>query len=155
MNKGLFKKRERRVSFLAFLLSGFFLCAATIVFNFWLVEMFLIRNEPLFFLESYRNYNFAFSLPLPKPLIYIIYGIVIWLLVDFVLKNGKTFSSSLRIAWLLVFCGAFINISERLLLGYVRDYFHFWRGYFNLADIYISLGLAIMFILSMKNKSEI
>lgn len=60
-----------------------------------------------------------------------------------------------RVLFFLIFitAGAFSNIVDRIIYGYVIDYFNFFKlNYFNLADIYILTGaiLYIFYILRQK-----
>ncbi len=48
------------------------------------------------------------------------------------------------LALVLIFCGAIANLIDRLRFGYVIDYIHFFNlNVFNLADIYIFLGILL------------
>src|ERR1700722_5314878 len=69
----------------------------------------------------FRNYVFAFSIPLPEPLIYIVYAIVLAAMVYYLINYHRQLSFLQKSAWLLIFTGAFLNIGERIYLGYVRD----------------------------------
>jgi signal peptidase II len=91
----------------------------------------------------FRNYNFAFSLVLPKPLIYLVYlallsALVYW----FVRKSEKTKTQYL--SFVLIFAGALSNILERLHQGYVIDFIHIHTGVLNLADFYILAGIGML-----------
>src|SRR4051812_9350598 len=80
----------------------------------------------------FRNGAFAFSIPLPTALIYIVYLIVLAAMAGYCAKNFRKFSVAQQWAWLLIFSGAVSNIAERLVLGYVRDFiyivFYKWTG---------------------------
>jgi len=97
----------------------------------------------------FHNSAFAFSLPIPTPLMYLIYLVVILGMVYYVFKNHGNFSIGANVAWTLIFAGAASNIGERIVLGYVRDFiyisFYRWTGVYNLADFYIILGIIILF----------
>ena len=104
--------------------------------------------------RKFLNYNFAFSLPVPQPLIYIIYAVVIGAIVYYVFKNHRRLNFLAKLAWTLIFAGAACNIIERIYLGYVRDFiyisFYKWTGVYNLADGYIILGIVILILQSRK-----
>ncbi len=108
-----------------------------------------------FIKRSFLNYNFAFSLPVPIILMYIIYAGVIAGMIYYVLKNRRRLSFFSKFAWTLIFAGAASNIGERIILGYVRDFiyisFYKWTGVYNAADGYIILGILILLFSSKKN----
>lgn len=109
--------------------------------------------------HQFLNRQFAFSLPLPNGLMFTIYAVVILGMVIYCTKNFRQFSFGQSLAWLLIFTGAALNVGERLVLGYVRDfiYIHFWKwvGVYNLADGYIIIGIVILFFSSGWNKKGI
>lgn len=49
-----------------------------------------------------------------------------------------------KLAWTLVFAGAISNVTERVVLGYVRDFIFIFGGILNLADLYILGGVFIL-----------
>ena len=105
--------------------------------------------------KIFENHKFAFSLPMPMLLIYFIYFVVLGAIVIYCKNNYRNFSSLQITAWILIFSGALSNISERFVLGYVRDWIYILTGIFNLADFCILLGVIILFfkfeILSSKS----
>ena len=71
------------------------------------------------------------------------------------LKNDRW----LAIAIALILGGALGNLYDRITLGYVVDFLHFyWRDYhfpaFNLADTAISIGAAMMILDLFRSKPE-
>jgi len=102
----------------------------------------------------FKNSAFAFSLPVPPALIYLIYFIVVAGMIYYVLKNHHRFSFASKVAWTLIFAGAASNIGERILLGYVRDFiyisFYKWTGVYNAADGYIIAGIILLLLSSTK-----
>jgi signal peptidase II len=129
---------------------------------FWLpgvflfIALILIDQVSKYFAKNiFRNYAFAFSLPVPSSFIYLIYAVVLGGMIYYVLKNNKNFSVFVKIAWTFIFAGALSNISERILLGFVRDFvyisFYKWTGIYNLADGYIILGIVIILFNQSKN----
>ena len=99
----------------------------------------------------FKNNQFAFSLPLPLWLIYIIYAVVLASIAFYVYKHHWGFGFYAKIAWVLIFAGALCNILERIALGFVRDFIYItlrqWTGVYNLADFYIILGIIILLFL--------
>jgi signal peptidase II len=100
--------------------------------------------------RQFHNAAFAFSLPVPVSLIYLIYVLVLGAMVYYLIKNYQRLPFASKLAWLIIFAGAISNIGERVMLGYVRDFifiiFYRWTGVYNLADGYILLGIIILFI---------
>ena len=124
-------------------------------FFLWLSFFALIVIDQLskhFVTRRFLNYNFAFSLPVPVSLMYVIYAAVIAGMIYYVLKNHRQFSFLTKFAWTLIFAGAISNIGERILLGYVRDFIYIslykWTGVYNAADGYIILGIVLLLIKS-------
>ena len=98
----------------------------------------------------FRNYAFAFSLPLPPAIIYFVYAAVLLAIVYYVAKNFREFAFVSYLAWTLIFAGAASNVAERLVLGYVRDFiyisFYRWTGVYNTADFYILTGIFLLLL---------
>ena len=92
----------------------------------------------------FPNANFAFSLPLPVWLMYVIYFLVLAGIAAYVKKNLRSLNPGQSLAWVCIFAGALSNVLERILLGYVRDWIYIWTGVFNLADGFIILGIFIL-----------
>lgn len=98
----------------------------------------------------FYNAAFAFSLPVPVWLIYVIYFFLLLAMTAYCAKHYARFDSAQILGWTLIFAGAFSNIGERLVLGFVRDWIYILSGVFNLADGYIIAGI----ILLLTNKSS-
>jgi lipoprotein signal peptidase len=124
--------------------SFFFLCL--IFFTSVIIDQ-LVKHLVL---KEFLNYNFAFSLPVPSPLMFAIYAAVIAAMVYHILKNHRRLTFLAKLAWTLIFAGAASNIIERILLGYVRDFiyisFYRWTGVYNLADGYIIAGVLLLLL---------
>ena len=126
-----------------------------------LIKYYLILNkvplEGLYFFAGwlqiayFTNSNMAFGIPLPTNLIIFQVVIVLGLLVIFwrhyFLKQN--FIALFAISLLMV--GAFSNLLDRLLFGYVIDYINvFIWPVFNLADCLIVLGILIYLFSDIK-----
>ncbi|HYV33303.1 MAG TPA: signal peptidase II [Candidatus Limnocylindria bacterium] len=107
----------------------------------------LVKN---FANNIFKNSQFAFSLPVPIGLIYVIYICVLVAMVNYVLKNYRKFSLVAGLAWVLIFAGAISNIAERIFTGYVKDFIYItfmkWTGVYNLADFFIIAGIILLLI---------
>lgn len=94
--------------------------------------------------DVYRNYYFAFSLPLNIYFMYGIYFAGITSIVVYLARHMSRLSAWEAVAWIMVLAGAVSNVGERMVLGYVRDWVYILNGVFNLADIYILAGILIL-----------
>lgn len=94
--------------------------------------------------NPFRNYNFAFSLLLPKPMMYGIYGLVLILVIWYLIKQHSGLNKLQQVAWSLVLAGALSNIGERVVLGFVRDFIYLFSGILNIADFLIMVGIALL-----------
>lgn len=126
----------------------------------FLFVLFIFADQAAKYFANRAFYNsaFAFSLPVPVSLMYLIYFIVILGMTYYVFKNYQTFLINTKLAWMLIFAGATSNIGERILLGYVRDFiyitFYKWTGVYNVADGYIIIGILILLLSSRRNYSN-
>ena len=130
-------KKEGTVKSSFFFFAGFFLLAIAVD-----------QLSKLLPQRIFNNYDFAFSLPLPVWLMYLIYGSVLAAMAYYCKKHYPQFSFLIRFAWTLIFAGAASNIGERILLGYVRDFIYLslfgWTGVYNLADFYIIISILLL-----------
>lgn len=84
-----------------------------------------------------------------------IIGIIIYFF-----KNFKKIEVIERIAYMAIISGAIGNMIDRIFRGYVVDMLDFrgiWQYVFNLADVYINIGVALIFLdilLKLKNKES-
>lgn len=102
--------------------------------------------------KVFRNYNFAFSLPIHQSLMFTLYGAILGLMVGYILRRHRTFSRYEGAAWTLVLAGSLSNIAERIYLGFVRDFIYIGNGVFNIADFFILLGILLLLIVRSKPK---
>ena len=108
-----------------------------------------------FFIELTHIHNFGISFGLFSGLIsawfLVIIGLIITIFIYYLMRS----SSDIIEEWglLLIITGALANIIDRSINGYVIDfiYFHYQSFYwpaFNIADIYITIGI-LMIILNL------
>ncbi|SRR5579885_3544949 len=102
-------------------------------------------------LEPFLNNKFAFSLPVPVVIMYVVYAAVMAAIIIYLQKNWQKLGQFHKIAWALILAGAISNIGERIALGYVRDFIYILNGIFNIADAYIILGILALFKKEFKN----
>ena len=116
--------------------------------------IFLQRSLPAP-LVKFKNYYFAFSIRLPVWLIFCIYALILFFACWYCLRRFAAMRHLEITGWVLLFAGALSNVGERIILGYVRDYFFILNGIFNLADFFIIGGIALLvFGSSAKNPAR-
>lgn len=122
----------------------------------FLFLIFLDQAVKQFVSEPFKNFLFAFSLPVPPVLMYVIYFVILAWVVKYLRENIFKFTFWENLAWVCILSGAVSNIGERIALGYVRDFIFItlfrWTGIYNLADAYILLGILILAIQNVKIK---
>ncbi|KKP78386.1 MAG: Lipoprotein signal peptidase [Candidatus Moranbacteria bacterium GW2011_GWF2_35_39] len=134
------------------------------------LSKYIVRSSGGFYI---CNANLAFGLKVPPAVFYVLWIIIILSLITFIAKSNlkivtsppageagildKNSSISLitnykllitkEFSLLLIFSGAISNIIDRLFFGCVIDFIDlkFWPV-FNLADIYITIGVVISII---------
>ncbi len=111
----------------------------------------LINN--IFSFHFAINPDMAFSIPFRGPLLNGLIVIIIILLLSYIiyLASKKNTLGWELFLWGLILAGALSNISDRLIYGYVVDYLNLkYFTIFNLADIMISVGAAILIFKNLK-----
>ncbi len=108
---------------------------------------------PGFFELTYvRNYGAAFS-SFAGIGMWFFYILTIGAIIVMVYAFFKTKDSKMEFALALILAGAVGNLIDRLLFGYVRDFFRFYIfgspfAVFNIADVCITLGfILLMFVM--------
>lgn len=115
--------------------------------------MFLVvidQAVKFFITHPFLNQRFAFGLPLPSGLMFLVYGIILFWIVVYCRRHFTKFNRLEILAWTLILAGGISNLGERIVLGFVRDYIYVWTGVFNLADAYIILGVLILLFMNKK-----
>lgn len=120
-------------------------------FVFLFISLILFDQIVKYFAHNiFRNFAFAFSLPLPTWFMYSIYAVVILSMTYYIVKSYQNFSVLNKVAWILIFAGAISNIVERIFFGFVRDFIYItffkWTGVYNMADGFIILGIIILIL---------
>lgn len=132
----------------AYAISGIILVAVDLATKFYAFNSgfaeFLNNFKPVISKRLFSNSDFAFSLKLPQPLMWLIYIFLLAVLITWFWRS-EVKSKRMKIALMLILAGAFSNIFDRLILGYVRDFIYiFWGGILNIADIYIIIGIILL-----------
>jgi lipoprotein signal peptidase len=98
------------------------------------------------------NQNFAFSLPVPVPVMYAIYFVALLLIFRYVVFVWKKSSGIIRLAWALILAGGLSNVGERIALGHVRDFIPITTGMLNFADFMIFIGAFLILLQSFRSR---
>lgn len=103
-----------------------------------------------FSLTYVENRGAAFGIFRDKRIILVGFTtIVIAVMIYYLIKN-KSMNKLLRVSLILIIAGAIGNLIDRVLLGYVVDFFHLYIGnvfdwpVFNVADISIVFGTILL-----------
>lgn len=114
---------------------------------FFLILLDQITKRNIFFkISIFKNYFFAFSLPIPIAIIYSIYFFVLCGIGYYLYSNYSNIPPVQKLAWTLILAGGVSNIVERIFFGFVIDWIYIYQGVFNLADFFIILGVLILII---------
>ena len=98
------------------------------------------------------NKNLAWSIPIVPAIFYLVWTAIIAVLIYVFFKTKKY---SRKIFLIFVFSGAISNLIDRIRLGCVVDYIDIKIfPVFNLGDVYITIGVIMLVIKILKNKSR-
>ena len=97
-------------------------------------------------LPIFYNDKFAFSLNVPTPVIYVFYVVAMVFISNYLYRHWLQINSFTKLALVLIVAGGVSNFMERLLFNKVVDYFFFANGVLNIADIFILIGIILLFI---------
>jgi signal peptidase II len=105
----------------------------------------------IFLEESVCNKNLAWSIPIASGVFYFFWLIIFLFLVFYLLKSESVFEITTLV---FILSGSVSNLIDRLFHGCVIDFIDlkFWPV-FNSADIYITIGVAMLIIKFIKTKS--
>ncbi|HLD82137.1 MAG TPA: signal peptidase II [Patescibacteria group bacterium] len=107
-------------------------------------------------IQRYENTGVAFSIPLPQWLILSLSTTIVLALAWFLMRALQKKQSLAVLFYDLIIVGALSNIIDRLLYGHVIDYinfiFYFWI--FNIADIMITVGIAGILFLHLRETKK-
>lgn len=100
-----------------------------------------------------QNRGVAFGIMQGKVIIINIVSITaVILMIIYAKKNYNKLPKLENYAWLFIIAGAFGNIIDRISRGFVIDMIDFrgiWGYIFNMADVYINIGVFLMIINSI------
>jgi lipoprotein signal peptidase len=118
----------------------------------FIVLIFIDQASKHFSSDSICNQNIAWSVPIAPAIFYFVWLVIVSVLIYIFFKTKKY---NQKIFLTIVFSGAISNMIDRIRLGCVVDYIDlkFWPV-FNLADIYITIGVIMLLINLTKTKSR-
>lgn len=99
------------------------------------------------YLQISKNTGIAFGIPIPQ-VVLIITNIALLIIVMYIAKKELNFNNKYtQILTAAILAGGLSNLADRLYHGYVIDFIHvpIWPS-FNLADIYITVGILLVII---------
>lgn len=115
-------------------------------------------STPVFALTYVKNYGAAFNiLQNSREILIILSVIAITLLFGYVIRNLKSISFKSIFFISLLSAGIAGNLHERIVYGYVRDFFEiraFHFPVFNISDIFITIGVIALIILILVKKAK-
>ena len=129
----------------------------------YIVATIIELHQPIVIIKNFfeityvKNIGAGFSiLQGQQVLLSLIAGVVVIAMIVWLFKN-KDENPILRYTVALMMAGALGNLVDRVYLGYVRDFLSFnIFGYdfpvFNVADMALSIGVAILFLLTLLQK---
>lgn len=141
------------VCFVFFLLTDLYL-SNVIIRN--IANGFTLHNN-VFRLNYVKNTGAAFSLlPNAREFLIIFSVVLITLFFVYVYKHLKSISLKTIFTISLLCAGIAGNLHERIVFGFVRDFFEFTCfnfPVFNLSDVFINIGVVILIILILAKKT--
>ncbi|NLK62034.1 MAG: signal peptidase II [Fusobacteria bacterium] len=106
-----------------------------------------------------RNEGVAFGLFQGKIFFIVLLGLIaIVAMILYLHKKDEEHSNWSRFGYIFILGGAFGNLFDRLLRGYVVDFIDFagiWKYIFNVADIAINIGIILMLLEFILEKESI
>ncbi|MFV0380452.1 MAG: signal peptidase II [Anaerorhabdus sp.] len=126
--------------------------------NFALYESIKVIDN-FFYITFAKNTGAAWSLFSGRVGVLTLISLVGVLVFFFLYINTKEHDKFEKIAISLMIAGGLGNLLDRFILGYVRDFLHFKIfnydfPIFNVADMSLCIGIAILFILTILKKDE-
>lgn len=123
--------------------------------NFFITNPDYFRDFWFFSFNYSLNPNIAFSLPLPKVLIFIFTVGILFYLFFLIIKNFQQPSSKPMLFLTLIIIGAISNFWDRLKFGGVIDYIDVpYFTVLNLADTYIFIGVCWWLVVEMRGNKR-
>ncbi|MFH1867138.1 MAG: signal peptidase II [Patescibacteria group bacterium] len=108
-------------------------------------------SEGFFYFSYQPNTNLVFGLPLPAWLILLISFLALIIVAHLIMQAFNKQQERLVVAASFLMIGGISNFYDRLTGGRVIDFIHLWIfPVFNLADLYLLIGLILLLKLAKK-----
>lgn len=120
-----------------------------IIVNYLPEDGFFVFNN-IFGLGQFQNEGVAFGLAMPKVIMYLVVFLVLYFLLQKFRRELEQRNFLVLLSLTLVISGALSNLIDRIARGFVVDYIHIFTAVFNLADIYIIAGIAVMIFMEFR-----
>lgn len=121
---------------------GFWLLVGAVLFALTqIMRGFVIATEQKIFL----NDKFAFSLDVATPLMYGLYLIAMIFIGHYLITHWSRMYAMSKLGFILIVTGGLSNVIERIFTNKVVDYFFIANGVLNFADLYIIIGIILIF----------
>jgi signal peptidase II len=102
-----------------------------------------------------KNYDLAMSIKVPYLLLYLSIALAVVFVVVLLIKSYQQKKPLNTFILTVILAGALSNIIDRLTLGYVIDFINIpLFTTFNLADIYITLGVSYLIIYTLAFETQ-
>lgn len=105
--------------------------------------------------ERHENHGLSFNLPVPVFVPLLVAVIAITAALVYANRQRQTLNATKIVALALFIGGTLGNAYDRYSLGYVRDWMAIYRSIFNLADIFILVGLVILITITSQQPSAL
>ena len=130
----------------------------------YLIDKFIVLNTENVIIKNFfsiyylRNTGAAFSILENNSFLLTIFSLTIMLFFYFSIRKEKNLNGILILSYGFIFGGILGNLIDRLFRGFVVDYlsfniFGYYFPVFNLADIFIVIGIFILIINTFKTRS--
>jgi len=117
---------------------------------------FKITENPVLDLIFVQNTGAAFSILENSKLFLIIFSVfALGAILSYAVKNAEKFSTISAFWAAMLVAGISCNLYERIIFGYVRDFFKLNFvdfPVFNISDVFINIGVFAIIIIIVKNK---
>lgn len=119
----------------------------------------IVIIKDFFYITYVRNTGAAWSLFAGERLGLVIISLIIICLIIYYIYKNKPKSKLEKIGYSMILGGAFGNLLDRIVYGYVVDFLDFYIfGYdypiFNLADCFIFIGVVLLIIYTWRCNDE-
>lgn len=140
--------------YLSLVVGAFFVLVIDLLTKFW----FFGYEAPIFgsFIrfERHENYGLSFNIPVPV-LVPLFVALLALVAVSIYVYRESERLNVLTIVALAFFVGGTLgNAYDRMAFGYVRDWIAIYRSIFNLADVFILVGLGVLIVKTRQRPSE-